>query len=80
MALKTFKAIATALAARSNETAGLEFDRLLQCLSVALQRENARAVLRRLSSSVLLDPRGPAACAPLSVELAAAGVSLILGM
>jgi len=48
MAFQTFKAIATAVAARSNEPAGVEYDRLLQCLSVALQRENARAVLRRV--------------------------------
>ena len=48
IALQTFKAIATAVAARSNEPAGVEYDRLLQCLSVALQRENARAVLRRV--------------------------------
>ena len=46
IALQTFKAIATAVAARSNEPAGVEYDRLLQCLSVALQRENATAVLR----------------------------------
>ena len=48
IALQTFNAIATAVAARSNEPAGVEYDRLLQCLSVALQRKNARAVLRRV--------------------------------
>ena len=36
--------------ARSNESASVEHDRLLQALAVALQRENARAVLRRLGS------------------------------
>ena len=48
IALQTFKAIATAVAARSNEPAGVEYDRLLQSLSVAMQRKNARAVLRRV--------------------------------
>ena len=49
-ATQVWKALATAIAARSNESASVEHDRLLQALAVALQRENARAVLRRLGS------------------------------
>ena len=49
-ATQVWKALATAIAARSNESASVEHDRLLQALAVALQRANARAVLRRLGS------------------------------
>ncbi|CAK9090698.1 E3 ubiquitin ligase (RING-type E3 ubiquitin transferase) (Serine/threonine-protein kinase) [Durusdinium trenchii] len=47
-ALKTWKELSVALAARNNEAASVEHDRLLQSLAVALQRENARAALRRI--------------------------------
>ena len=47
-AMKTWKELATAHAARSTETAGVECGRLLQALGLTLQKENARAVLRRL--------------------------------
>jgi len=46
-ATKTWKELAAATAARSNESVAIETDRLLQSLAIALQRENARAVLRR---------------------------------
>ena len=39
--------LAQALAARSGETLAVESDRLYQALGIALQRENARSVLRR---------------------------------
>ena len=51
-ALKTWQALAHALSARTGEPASLEADRLFQALAVTLQRENARAVLRRV-------PAGP---------------------
>ena len=47
VATKTWKELAAAIAARSNESVATETERLLQSLAVALQRENARAVLRR---------------------------------
>ena len=47
IATKTWKELAAAIAARSNESVATETERLLQTLAVALQRENARAVLRR---------------------------------
>ena len=46
--LTTWKELPVALAARSHEAASVERERLLQSLAVALQRENARAVLRRV--------------------------------
>ncbi|CAK9113266.1 unnamed protein product [Durusdinium trenchii] len=47
-ALKTWKELSVALAVRNNEAASVERERSLQSLAVALQRENARAVLRRI--------------------------------
>ena len=46
-ATKAWKMLAQALAARSGETLAVESDRLYQALGIALQRENARSVLRR---------------------------------
>ena len=43
---KIWKELAAAIAARSNESVVVETERLLQSLAVALQRENARAILR----------------------------------
>ncbi|CAK9078242.1 unnamed protein product [Durusdinium trenchii] len=48
-AMQTWRSLAGLLAARTSEPVDLECQRLLQSLSVALQVENARAVLRRLS-------------------------------
>ena len=48
-AASTWRQLAGLIAARSGDNPGVEADRLLQSLSVVLQRENARAVLRRLS-------------------------------
>ena len=47
-AIDTWRTLGGLLAARSGDTPGAETDRLLQSLAVTLQRENARAVLRRL--------------------------------
>ena len=46
-ALRAWQDLARAVAARSGEAASVEADRLFQALAVTLQRENARAVLRR---------------------------------
>ena len=46
-AQKVFAVLGRALAARSGELAAIETDRLGQAMSFTLQRENARAVLRR---------------------------------
>lgn len=46
-AMKTLKELASAVAVRSNEPAAVEHQRLMQTLSITLQKENARAVLRR---------------------------------
>ena len=54
---RAWKALAQAVAARTGETAAVEQERLLQALGVALQRENARAVLRR-AGPTLVDPPG----------------------
>ena len=48
-AASTWRQLAGLIAARSGDNPGVETARLLQSLSVVLQRENARAVLRRLS-------------------------------
>ena len=50
-AMKTWRALGSLIAARTGESAGLVVDQLLQSLSVSLQRENARAVLRRLPTA-----------------------------
>ena len=47
-AAATWRVLGGLIAARSGDSPSVETDRLLQCLSVALHRENARAVLRRL--------------------------------
>ena len=47
-AASTWRQLAGLIAARSGDSPGVETDRLLQSLSVVLQRENARAVLKRL--------------------------------
>ena len=47
-AMRTWKALGSLIAAQTGEATGLVVDQLLQTLSVTLQRENARAVLRRL--------------------------------
>ncbi|CAJ1400846.1 unnamed protein product [Effrenium voratum] len=46
-AQKVFAVLGRALAARSGDLAAIETDRLGQVMSFTLQRENARAVLRR---------------------------------
>lgn len=47
-AVRVWKTLAIALAARSHESVAVETERLLQSLGITLQRENARAALRRL--------------------------------
>jgi hypothetical protein len=47
-AQRTWRELAKGIAARSGEPVSVEHGRLTQALAVALQRENARAVLRRL--------------------------------
>ena len=47
-AIATWRTLGGLIAARSGDSPSAETDRLLQSLSVALQRENACAVLRRL--------------------------------
>ena len=46
-AMQTWETLAEALATRTGETAAAEKVKLLQALSITLQRENARAVVRR---------------------------------
>jgi hypothetical protein len=46
--MKTWKAMGALLASRTGEATSVTTEHLLQSLSVALQRENARMVLRRL--------------------------------
>jgi hypothetical protein len=48
IALKTWRSLGEAISARTGEGSSVESQRLLQTLGIALQRENARAVLRRL--------------------------------
>ena len=48
-ATATWRTLGGLIAARSGDSPSAETDRLLQCLAIALQRENARAVLRRLA-------------------------------
>ena len=45
--MQTWETLAEALATRMGETAAAEKVELLQALSITLQRENARAVVRR---------------------------------
>ncbi|CAE7275446.1 unnamed protein product [Symbiodinium sp. KB8] len=47
-AVRTWKELAAALALRTGEPVSQESDRLYQALAISLQRENARAVLRRI--------------------------------
>ena len=51
-AVRTWKALGALHAARSGEPQSKVVEQLQQVLSVALQRENARAVLRRLPAGV----------------------------
>jgi len=46
-AMQTWRQLAHCVAARSGEQPTVELEKLLQTLAVSLQRENARAVLRR---------------------------------
>ena len=48
MVVKDTWQLAAALSSRSGEGARVELQRMLQSFSIALQRENARAVLRRI--------------------------------
>ena len=48
IALKTWRSLGEAISARTGEGSSVESQRLLQTLGIALQRENARAVQRRL--------------------------------
>ena len=48
-ATATWRILGGLIAARSGDSPSAETDRLLQCLAITLQRENARAVLRRLA-------------------------------
>ena len=47
-ALKTWRSLSAAIAARTSESSSVELQRLLQALGIALHRENARAIMRRL--------------------------------
>ena len=51
-ATKTWGELAQAIGAKSGEGTAVEADRLFQTLAVTLQRENARAVLRRAGTPV----------------------------
>ena len=55
-ALKAWRQLGTLLAHRTGDTSAATTARLLQCLSVALQQENARAILRRLGSRLSTEP------------------------
>jgi len=48
IALQTWRSLGEAISAHTGEGSSVESQRLLQTLGIALQRENARAVLRRL--------------------------------
>ena len=61
IAERTWRAFGSAVAAKTGEPAAAETARLLQALSLTLQRENARAILRRQAvdeqnSHVLAEP------------------------
>ena len=62
-AMQTWQTLAEALATRTGETAATEKVKLLQALSITLQRGNARAVVRRAgwdaASVAGLDQPGP---------------------
>lgn len=51
VAMQTWRQLAHCVAARTGEEAGAELGKLLQTLAISLQRENARAVLRRVGGS-----------------------------
>jgi hypothetical protein len=55
-AVKVWKQLAALVAARSGASPGEAKDQLMQSLSVALQRENARALLRRLPAAEEVGP------------------------
>ena len=62
-AVKTWLALAQATAAQSGEAVSVEASRLYEMLAVTLQRENARAVLRRLPDPAPVSwPRGLPCC------------------
>ena len=46
--MQTWRTLGSLIAARTGQSVGLAVEQLLQSLSVALQRENGRAVLRRM--------------------------------
>ena len=50
-AISTWRSLGALLSARTGESKGIVTDQLLQAFSVTLQRENARAVLRRVPQS-----------------------------
>ncbi|CAK9038385.1 132 kDa protein [Durusdinium trenchii] len=61
VAMQTWRQLPQCVAARSGEDAGVELAKLLQTLAGSLQRENARAVLRRVGGpdahpALLADP------------------------
>ena len=47
-ALKTWRSLSAAIAARTSESSSVELQRLLQALGIALYRENAGAIMWRL--------------------------------
>ena len=50
-AIRTWRDLGKAAATTSGEAVSVEVERILQALAVTLQRENARAVLRRKATS-----------------------------
>ena len=48
IARRTWKELGQLLAAKTGESEAVETEQLMQSLAVSLQRENARAILRRL--------------------------------
>ena len=63
-AVKTWLALAQATAAQSGEAVSVEASRLYEMLAVTLQRENARAVLRRLPDPAPVPGPGARLAAP----------------
>ena len=58
-ALKVFQELGQMLGAKSGEGAAAATEQLFQSLSVTLQRENARAVIRRVCSDAGSAPTLP---------------------
>ena len=48
VARRTWQALGQMLAAKTGEAEAVEMEQLMQALAITLQRENARAILRRL--------------------------------